>query len=144
MGATEGRDMKAIIVALCAAIAFSLGFAPSAQAAIGYYDSDVVVSLQMSQSDSIITKMISGSDYVWTCKAKDPDCRIVREGDSFVLKLQKGEKLVKGYYAYEGQGAFIEREWDGSPLPLELTYRLPGGKKMKLTLFSASAGLDTP
>ena len=143
MGANEGRGMKAIIVALCASIAFSLGFAPSAQAT-GYFDSDVVVSLQMSQSDARISKMIDGSDYVWTCKAKDPDCRIVREGNSFVFRPLKGDRLVAGYYAYEGSGAFIEREWDGSPLPLELNYRLPGGKKMKLTLFSASAGLDTP
>ena len=80
--------MKAIIVAICATIAFSLGFAPSAQATIGY-EADVVVSLQMSESEAILTKTVSCSYYVWTYKANKNICRKIFSwitNDSYFLR----------------------------------------------------------
>lgn len=139
----RGNPLKQIIAAVLAFF-FGIGLCTTpAQAAIGG-DNQFIVTLANDFSDSLITRRFPDSDAVWVCEETDTSCRIVKKGRYFTLMVSKKESISNAIYAYSGNGAYIEREWDGSPLPINIKFDLPSGKELKLKLVYASALITSP
>lgn len=134
------RKIVATIVAVF--VVFGLNAMP-ANAAIGA-DNQIIVTLVTETNNSLITRRFPNSDATWVCEQTDTSCRIAKKGRFYTLTISKKESISNAVYAYSGNGAYIEREWDGSPLPINIKFELPSGNELKLTLVYASALITSP